>query len=310
MGVSTTIVVTPAIERQLLTIKQVHGIVRDQYATKADEASRIMAVALLDYVAESALKTLLWNLPSRKPKPKKDPNFPDLWQTVDDLSGDAPLPLKFEIMSLHDLRRLTQHRNAVPSSEDVRDHTTHVAAFLRRVFSQFFGLNFDTLSLSALVTDGELRAHLEAAERLMANHQYVDAVGESALAVFKALRVRLPKLIRHSWFSPSSIRGFAEWHGAFSPQQAEFLEGLAKDLSNLMDEWDEKICVLAFGLDYRSYIRYKAFAPRLFWTMEGSIHVQHLKDDYTPDEAATAFDYALTHILGLESIGAVAAPSE
>jgi hypothetical protein len=300
---------TSDITAQLVRVKQTFQIA-NTFAARADPESRVIATILMDYVAESALKTIHWHHPTTAPT-AKEITFPQLIKAVAALTGSPPtLPLQSEMGNLHRQRNDTQHRNLVPSAEDVPRHAAYVVAFLRHLFARFFAVDFDTLSLCSLVADDELREHLVTAESLIADHQYKDAVSQSALAVFKALRLRLPKVTRHSWFSVSSVRGFAESHGRFSREQAEFLHGLVKDLSELMDEWDEKICVLAFGLDYRSYIRYKAFAPRIFSSMDGSIHVQHLSDDYTPEEAATAFDYALTQILGLESIGAVAGPSE
>jgi hypothetical protein len=309
------ILASPAIQSQLLTVKHLHWIVRDLYAPKADEASRIIAVVLLDYVVESTLKTLLWNLPSEKAKPKRDPNFPDLWDAVDDLSQDGPLPLKAEIMSLHELRRLTQHRNAVPSPEDVHDHTTHVASFLRNVFSKFFNLDLDGLTLASLVLDPGLRGQLESAEAHLVAGRQREAVEEAAKALYKAVRIAgdVAGVARNAAWNVFRISASRGWN-QFSREQQRVLETIASWIDSLTGQLQETLRALAVGTDWASYMRYRAIAPRVFSTFgptpDGTLNVVHNKDDYSEEEARAVFDYAVNHVLRLEAMGALPGPAQ
>lgn len=339
------IVATPAINSQLLTIKQLHWIVRDLYAAKTDEASRIIAVILLDYVAESTLKTLLSNLPSTKPKPKKDPSFPDLWAKVDELSGEEPLPLKFEIRSLHELRNLTQHRNAVPSIENVRDHSAYVLAFLRRVFSQFFELEFDDLTLASRVLDPALRAQLEAAETHLVAGRRREAVEEAAKALHKATWMagdlagvghREPWTQQLTQLTISSPPGWTSRYLAgigrqrdrtyphtpslfgrddFSPAQREVLNHIVEWMQGLTEQLAETLRALAVGGDWAAYMRFRAVAPHVSLTSgptgnDLASKVAHRIDDYSEEQATAVFHYALDQILRLQAMGALPGPQE
>jgi hypothetical protein len=305
------IVASPAVKNQLLSIKRVYCIARDLYAPKADEASRIIAVVLFDYVAESALKTLLWNLPSTKAKPKKDPTFPDLWDKVDELSGEGPLPLKFEIMSLHDLRNLTQHRKAVPSSEDVHQHTTHVASFLRHVFSKFFELDFDTLTLSSLVLDPRLRAQLEAAETHLVAGRHREAVEEAAKALHKAGQMAgdvtgIGRDGAWTYFSLSASHGWNQ----FSRDQQQVLERIGSWIDGLTRQLQEALWALAVGGDWAGYMSYRAVAPLVLLSLSESVDVIHKVDVYSEEQARAVLDYALNQILRLQGMGALLSPVE
>lgn len=302
---------TPDTTAQLVRIKHTFKIA-GTFAARADPESRVVAVILMDYVAESALKAVLWAHPASAPSAKKEPTFPELLKAVAGLTGTPPmLPLRLEIDNLHRQRNDTQHRNLVPSAEDVPRHAAYVEAFLRDLFARFFAVDFDTLSLCSLVADDELREHLATAERLMAEHQYAEAVGQSALATSKALQAadELLQVRRDPWFTPTRISWDAE-HTGFTRQQASILGDMAETISKLRDELGERLRVLALGLDYSSYIRYKAAAPHVVWTLDGKVHVYHREKGYSPEEAAAIFDYALNQILRLEAMGVLSRPTE
>lgn len=301
---------TPDITAQLVRIKHTFQSATT-FATRPDPASRVVATILMDYVAESALKTVYWTHPATAPT-AREVTFPELVRAVAALTGTPPtLPLQSEIGNLHRQRNDTQHRNLVPSAEDVPRHAAYVEAFLRDLFTRFFAVDFDTLSLSALVSHDELREHLAAAERLIAEHEYAEAAAQSALATSKALQAAddLLKVPRDPWFNPTSISYDAE-HAGLTRPQASILGDMAETISRLRDELDERIRVLALGLDYSSYIKYKAAAPLVRWTINGSSHVLPTKDICSPEEAVAIFDYALNHILRLEAMGALPGPAQ
>lgn len=300
---------TPDIMAQLVCIKHTFQIAKS-FAAKGDPASRIVATILMDYVAESALKTVYWRHPKASPI-AEEVKFGQLLKKVVALDENtASLARQAEIDTLHAQRNLTQHRNLVPSAEDVPKNAVHVEAFLRDVFARFFAVDLDALSLSSLVTHDELREHLATAERLTAQHRYEEGVSESALALSKAI-LGADKLLKvtDSWFRPGSMRSDAQRAG-LTRDQADLLGELAEAIDRLRDDVGERLRVIALGLDYSSYMKYKAAAPFVSWTFDGSAHVHHTEKQYSPDQAAAIFDYVLNQILALETMGALPDPVE
>ena len=300
---------TPDVTAQLTRVKHTF-LTAKTFAVKDDPSNRIIATILMDYVAESALKTVYWSHPKAVPA-AEDVKFGQLLKKVAALAEGTPnLPLQVEIANLYAQRNLTQHCNLIPSAEDVPKNAAYIEAFLRDLCASFFGVDFDVLTLSTLVRDEELRRHLIAAERHAADRRYVDAVYESALALSKALlgADELLKLTQ-SWFTPTFMKFDAEQAG-FSRPEAELLGDLAGALVKLRDDLEERIRVLALGLDYSSYMRYKAVAPFVYWTLDGAVHVNHRRKNYSAEEAASVFDYALNQILRLEAVGALPGPAD
>lgn len=282
-------------------------MVQDLYAPKADEASRIITVILLDYAAESMLKTVLSSVPSRKVKIAKEPSFPDVWRAIDSLSGQVPVPFKPEILSLHRLRNLTQHANTKPSREDVANHTGYVGAFLRRLYLQFFDLDFDVLSLTTLVENEVLRQHLERAEAHLAAHAQRDAVEEAAKALYKAAWMAANLIgvsqAARDWRDVLDLR----WAG-FSDEQQRALQGILDRIDRLAEQVESALWPLVSGIDWTAHMRYRALVPSVFATFGKPINVTHTQEDYSDDEAKALFQYTLEQILRLQDMGALVIP--
>lgn len=305
---------TPDITAQLVRIKHTFQSA-NTFATKADPASRVVATILMDYVAESALKTVYCAHPTTAPT-AKEVTFPELLKAVATVTGTPPtLPLQSEIGNLHRQRNDTQHRNLVPSAEDVPRHAAYVEAFLRDLFTRFFAVDFDTLTLASLILDPGLRDQLESAEAHLVAGRHREAVEEAAKALHKAGRMAGDVAgVAHqgawTFFMTSTSSGWNE----FSRGQQQVLQNIGSGIGSLTAQLQETLRALAVGGDWEAYMRYRQIAPRVFLTFgptaDGLVNVDHNRDDYSKEEARAVFDYALNHILRLEAMGALSRPTE
>lgn len=306
---------TPDITAQLMRIKHTFQVA-STFAARGDPVNRVVATILMDYVAESALKTVHWAHPATAPAAKEAITFPELLKAVADLTGAPPaLPLRLEIGNVHAQRNLTQHRNLTPSPEDVSKNGAYVEAFLRDLFTRFFAVDFDTLTLASLVSDPGLRGQLESAETHLVAGRHREAVEEAAKALHKAGRMAGDVAgVAHqgawTFFMTSTSSGWNE----FSRGQQQVLQNIGSGIGRLTAQLQEALRALAVGGDWGAYMRYRQIAPRVFLTFgptaDGLVNVDHNRDDYSKEEARAVFDYALNHILRLEAMGALSRPTE
>jgi hypothetical protein len=300
-------VITPSADclAQLVRIKQAVQVA-SSFASGTVASSRIVATILLDYAAEAALKTVFSTHPSTATK-FKEITFPDLLKSVTGLATTpGPFPLHTEISNLHAQRNFTQHRNLIPSSEDAVKNAAYVEAFLRHLYAEFFGLDFHALSMTTLITTTELKTHMEIAEAHLKEGRHQEAVEESALALEKAVRwaAKAVGVRSDPFFSPFFVATDAKRAG-FTGEQARVLEKIVKNINKLALEVQDQLRVIAIGMDYPAHARYSSLAPRIYGTLDGSTHFAHRRDSYSDSDAGAVFNYAVNHILRLESVGAL-----
>lgn len=301
---------TPDITAQLVRIKHTFQSA-NTFATRPDPASRVVATILMDYVAESALKTVYWTHPATAPT-AREVAFPELMRAVAALTGTPPtLPLQSEMGNLHRQRNDTQHRNLVPSAEDVPRHAAYVEAFLRDLFTRFFAVDFDTLTLASLVGDPELRVQLEAAESHLVGQRYRQAVEEASIALHDAIWMAgdVTGVAQNGAHLDFLAWAPGDWHD-FSPAQQEVLREIVDWSQRHTARLQEALRALALGGDWADYMRYRTIAPDVFLTGNKSVNVIHKKDEYSEQQARAVLDYALNQILRLEALGALPAPRE
>jgi hypothetical protein len=342
------ITITPDITAQLVRAKHVYSVART-LSSKSDAASRVIVTILLDYAAESVLKTVYWSHPTTAPK-AKELRFPELLRAVAELAATpSSLPLQNEILNLHTQRNLTQHRNLTPSAEDVSRNGAYVEAFLRDLFNRFFAVDFDSVTLASLVSDAQLRRQLQTAESHLAAGRYREAVEEGATALHNAtwmagdlagvgrqepwsqqliqFSIPHPPVGRYAlWTYPTGVDrkepstllrlGPPDGWREFSSAQQELIVQIVEWIQGLTQQFAETLRALTVGGDWAAYMRFRAIAPEVSLDRAPtgkelvSKVVAHRKDDYSEEDARAVFDYALDQILRLEAMGALPAPRE
>ena len=303
------IAATPDTTAQLVRIKHTLHAARS-YLAKPDPASRVIAVILLDYVAESMLKTVYWSHPATAPKAKSYVQFPELLTKVADLTGDPPvLSLRLEIGNLHDQRNATQHRNVVPSIEDLSKNSAYVEAFLRQIFDHFFDADFDTLSMTRLISNEDFRTHLQSAQEHLLNGRYRQSVEESSVALEKATRWTAEAfgLTPLHYLHASWIGRDLSKYGL--DDSASHLEQIVENINELTERIEEHFRLLATGADLEKYTRYKSVAPWYVGVLDTdrgeAYDIHHKHENYDEADAAVVFEHALDQVLGLQSLGAI-----
>lgn len=167
-------------ERQLLLSKAMlmrgEGVLRSSGVFDAG-----VALLLLQDAVEMALHAVATKLGAR---PTRKASFEDYWGMIDAAGGQlGQLPMKIDMSRMNSARVDLKHHANHPDRNGVEEHFRNARGFLGKITAQYFSpLDFERLSIVSLVTDEEIRTHLEAAEGHRKNDDLRAALISSAHA--------------------------------------------------------------------------------------------------------------------------------
>lgn len=136
-----------------------------------DEISKMLAIHTFDNTIEMALK-LLAKIKEVSPKNKDHWEF---YELLEKTYKDGPF--KDQIGALHQQRNRVHHASDIPSNETIVKYQTHVEDFLKKICSKEFGISYEELSLSSLITDAGLRELFKRAEQSFGEEEYAESIG-------------------------------------------------------------------------------------------------------------------------------------
>lgn len=169
------LVLDPITRKKLVLAKQLYQRALVQSAASHSSASRLLTVVIFDLSAETALKAAI-----RAVNPAKTPpdNFDAVIQQANDAfskAGVGAVPDEMNIRNVHGIRNRAQHEATYPNEADVNDCRTYTRDFLRNLCSSVWQVDFDTLTLTELVTHKETHRHLADAEPALDRREYKEA---------------------------------------------------------------------------------------------------------------------------------------
>ncbi len=160
------------------------------HASNKDEISRMLAIHNFDNAVELVLKCIATNYDIQTKKKSLDFRFKDLWNEInqdeDYKKKNEMLPLMEHMFSLHDLRNGIQHHGNIPSFEDVIKYKGYSEDFFRKVAEDIFHIPYDTLYLSELIENNELREKVFEAEKSLEKGEYKKCIELCEEAVIAA----------------------------------------------------------------------------------------------------------------------------
>ncbi len=279
---------------QLVRIKLLYSRA-EKLSAQSDDISLIQQIQLLDFTVETLLKLVIRVFPTpqsfalpqtgyflsiselEKSRYKPDAGFPRACDEVVGRIRDTAnniqirdLPLRKEIDRLHDLRNSVQHSATVPSVSDARQFLVLVETFLRNMYSDVFGVDYDQASSLSLIQDQSIRERLEKAYQALANSDWNLAAREASIAAHMLLqlaaRVRRHQLREVSGLHLSAWSLSQEYHNTndrsarkVAQEQGEFYEKIVEQILMLYEATFFASC----GIGYTDYIRLQIVSSRV-----------------------------------------------
>ncbi|MFI8093902.1 hypothetical protein ACIF9R_37300 [Streptomyces sp. NPDC086080] len=226
---------------------------------------------------------------------RKAPDFIQYWEVI---KPSYELPSKAAMKRLNDWRVALKHNGSFPSEHQIEQARMVVADFFTSVTPQVFGVDFASIDMVDLVTQEETACLLREAQSHADVGDHVAAMAGLSLA-FEALR--------HHYSGGYISFSWEQAPFSFGPTLSHFDEPRAPDgdrsvsrlhkLSVIATEVREAMQVLSLGIDFPSFLRFKAMTPTVHATYGG-------EKSYAVTNwlaAATADDYEWAKLFVVEA---------
>jgi hypothetical protein len=276
----------PVTLKKLALVKQIYQQAYLQSTARPSPVSRIIAIVTFDLATETVLKAVVSAL-----EPSKNPEklFQPLLQSADSLlasKGFPPVPDQVQIQHVHSLRNDAQHKAKYPTEIEVSDSRAFTKTFLDNITTQVWGKNFEDISLIDLIQNAEVKALLQSARGYFDSNDYTQCVAylkvAFELAIGKASELLTGNYPNSSTFDPPEI-------------PKELVESLIKTTT--------VVSMLALGLDFAEYMRYKHATSSVlsFHTGDNLVHAAITGPEPNEDEARFALNYVVDVSSQIES---------
>jgi hypothetical protein len=167
------------------------------FCLKAEEEARrgtlvdqMMAVMHMQDAVEFCLNAIIYD---QSISSNIHDNFHTLWKLVNEhfksLTNPRTLPFAKQMDFLNTTRGKIKHYASVPSPQDMDRCLIDGRKFLERVFQDYFGAAFSSLSLASMVEEAAIRDHLQKAEQQIEGQEYIEAL----ISIGKAFDLAEPR---------------------------------------------------------------------------------------------------------------------
>lgn len=261
----------PSVARRLAFIKHVYSVGVEQ--SKAPEY--ISAVALLSF--HDAVELFLQLGSEYLDSGSQQPSFMEYWERI-----GRKLPEGQELGQKESMRRLNKarvglkHHGTFPARLEIESFRAVTTSFFEENTPLIFGIEFNEISMIDYVEPEEARDKLKEAERHLGDNDLAAALSAAGMAL--ALMLQDYETRKRDRFGRSPF-----FFGRDLTFQSSFFMGLDRvahrGLAEFVDRVKESIeamqealKIMALGIDYRRYSRFKLLTPAIRFAIDGTPH--------------------------------------
>jgi len=229
-----------------------------ELARKSDPLSKMMSVHNFHIGIEIAIKSILLKYEIRNEK-TLNIDFESMLNEIDkhkDFQDKGlRLPYRQEIRNLNQMRNLVQHHAMEPDQSSMDDWRLFSSRFLRRVFNDYFDVDFDKVNRITFISDKCLAKYLSKAL------EYISANDYSSASCFAAAAFEYATMSISSFIPNSSGSFFAEASLRQSGFDSGGLQRAFKITHERINQSEHFAGLLSSGLSLSDYRKYKDNSP-------------------------------------------------
>lgn len=215
----------------------------------------------------------------------QQPNFMQYWELI-----AAKLPDEIELTQKESMRRLNKarvelkHRGTLPSKLDLELFRATTTAFLYENTPIIFSEKFDEISLVEFVDPDEAKDQLKLAYKNIENQDLDKAIDSIALAFELMLFEYEERKKTRYGRSPFFFGEDFTFHNSFfmrvdNSNLGEFIDKTKESIEKMQ----QAIKILALGLDYRRYSRFKMHMPSISRSLAGTYTITRGNRSFSPE---------------------------
>jgi hypothetical protein len=209
---------------------------------------------------------------------KNEVTFMGYWDLLSKKLSITVFPQKESMRRLNKARVALKHNGTLPSKLDVEAFRATSNLFFEEATKLIFNMEFSQISLIEYVSPEEARKHLKEAERLCLTSDFEDATTEIAFAFDKMISSYEEN--KHEWgrgspfFFGEDLTFLSSFHMGIDKHGHNDLGDFVDKVKDSVEAMQRAIKILALGLDYRKYSKFKRLLPHISRTLSGKYIVQ------------------------------------
>lgn len=200
---------------------------------------------------------------------KSDINFMSYWKLFED--KDKQIPYKENMKKLNRARGSLKHHGLLPSKQDIDYFRVSASDFIEESTKLIFNINFNNISIIDYIDFEKTKKYLKLSEEKFEKGEKKKAEENLSLSFYYLLQ-DYEELKRsefnYSPFSFGQSMNFFDIHGIdnFSKQLHDCIDSLSKSV----EEIQNALRIISFGLDYIKYIKFDSKIPRVRFMLAGN----------------------------------------
>jgi hypothetical protein len=248
---------TKDLTRRLAFVRYLYGLGVDQ----SHQPEPFAAVAVLTFhdTCEMFLQIAAEHNSVTFPK-QRSPDFLEYWRLFEQQT-ELQVTSKVSMDRLNRARGNLKHGGVLPAHDEIEGFRARVTSFLEDNALPLLGVNFDDVSLTSMIKSDDVRGPLERAETALSVSDLQSALGEVAIAFTVSLR----RFESRPRASTRPVGPYSLWDATASLFGArrigDEIGNELHDIRRTLDRVVEAITVVAYNLDFDSYLMFKTHAP-------------------------------------------------
>ena len=241
---------------------------------------------------------------------KSQVNFLEYWDFLARKFPDTEIPQRESMRRLNKARVALKHHGTLPSKLDLESFRAVSTLFFDEATSLFFNVEFSDISLVDFINEEQAREFLHEAVRLLSENRIKDSVDKSALAFELLINDYEKRKRNHYGSSPfyfgrnlTFLDSFFMGLGYSRSSQLMASDDFQRKLGDFVDIVKESleaiqnaIKILAMGIDYPKYSRFKMLTPHVTVMRNGETQIakqQSSTNNFEPKDAQFCIDFVI-----------------
>jgi len=233
---------------------------------------------------------------------KRDIPFMGYWDVLNKKLPSSELQQQESMRRLNKARRELKHHGTFPSELDIETFRTTTTSFFQDNVPLIFGVNLDEISLIEFVNPESAREKLLLAQTFIKDNDFQSSQNNIAVAFeemildYESRKGRYPDSPFFFGMDISNLDSFSMGlHDSelnFPIELHDFFDKVVESIGAIQ----EAIKILALGIDYRKYSKFKHLTPSVTRYMDGKFRahygIRHL-DNLTPEDINFCIDFVI-----------------
>lgn len=295
---------TRDLTRRLAFVRYLYGLGVDQ----SNKPEPFAAVAVLTFHDACEMFLQIAAEHNGLTFPRRSPDLLEYWSLFKD-QANLLVSSKVAMSRLNRARGNLKHGGVLPAHDEVEGFRAAVTSFLKDNALLLLGINLDEVSLTSMIKSDDVREPLERAEASLSAGELRSALEEIAPAFIISLRrfESRPRASTRLRGNPYSLRDAATslfFGGHIKDEIGGELRDIRRTLDQVVDVFSEAITVVAYNLDFDSYLMFKTHAPVVFEISGGRMQVQWtLREEPTdPEVVRRCLNFVIDTAIRLEAL--------